>query len=591
MPNLLLTLSVETQTFSVACRREDLYGHPWLRFLGTGMYRMHCFCFALLIGCDALLPEPKSLPDESVESVAKEGASPGDCTDGADNDADGLFDCNDPDCSGSPDCTENFSAGDCTDGADNDADGLYDCADPDCDDVEECGGSDDAEEDSGDMDDDDPPLDFEGDEPGECEDELDNDGDGDTDCADSDCEGAPVCQTESECSDGLDNDGDSLQDCHDPDCAEEADCLVDDDGDGFYSHNDCDDGDASIFPWAEEIEGDGIDQDCDGADLVGETLVELACGDGIDNDGDGVEDCSDSDCDLETSCIESDCANGMDDDANGLVDCDDPDCGWDSACLFDEDGDGYYSIEDCDDEDASVNPAAEDIEGDGIDQDCSGSDWVFVADPSAEQAYEAMDVDPADVLEAGLEGEVSTQVALSEYGVIQSVSGGDMLLLYTGTYGVDPQPGIDLGTYGPTNDMSSVSLELQVPAGMTAAHLSLYFLTAEYPEFVGTTYGDRVEVNVAGVAYSGNAVGDFLSTNGATFLADESGFAGTGYDNAMGGGTGWMDLVFPVTPEGVVSVEISIEDISDGIYDSSVLIDGFSWSPTECMVPEISSAE
>ena len=33
-----------------------------------------------------------------------EGDDAGECTDGADNDQDGLFDCNDPNCSGSPDC-------------------------------------------------------------------------------------------------------------------------------------------------------------------------------------------------------------------------------------------------------------------------------------------------------------------------------------------------------------------------------------------------------------------------------------------------------------------------------------------------------
>ena len=35
-----------------------------------------------------------------------EGTQPGDCTDGADNDADGKFDCKDDGCSGAPDCEE-----------------------------------------------------------------------------------------------------------------------------------------------------------------------------------------------------------------------------------------------------------------------------------------------------------------------------------------------------------------------------------------------------------------------------------------------------------------------------------------------------
>lgn len=36
----------------------------------------------------------------------REGDDPGECSDGADNDADSFFDCNDPDCEGSPDCQD-----------------------------------------------------------------------------------------------------------------------------------------------------------------------------------------------------------------------------------------------------------------------------------------------------------------------------------------------------------------------------------------------------------------------------------------------------------------------------------------------------
>lgn len=56
------------------------------------------------------------------------GATEGDCSDGADGDADGLLDCEDDDCAGESACVET----ECLDGADNDSDGYFDCADADC---------------------------------------------------------------------------------------------------------------------------------------------------------------------------------------------------------------------------------------------------------------------------------------------------------------------------------------------------------------------------------------------------------------------------------------------------------------------------
>lgn len=48
-----------------------------------------------------------------------EGDTPGECTDGADNDADGYFDCEDNDCWGSPDCEESDTVTDGTDDTDD----------------------------------------------------------------------------------------------------------------------------------------------------------------------------------------------------------------------------------------------------------------------------------------------------------------------------------------------------------------------------------------------------------------------------------------------------------------------------------------
>ena len=60
-----------------------------------------------------------------------EGKNPGECGDAADNDGDGQYDCDDPDCANTLDCGGTGES-DCGDGLDNDGNGLSDCDDPSC---------------------------------------------------------------------------------------------------------------------------------------------------------------------------------------------------------------------------------------------------------------------------------------------------------------------------------------------------------------------------------------------------------------------------------------------------------------------------
>ena len=113
--------------------------------------------------------------------------------------------------------------------------------------------------------------------------------------------------------------------------------AADADGDGYtICTGDCDDGDADVHPGAVEV-CNGVDDDCDGVLPWTEQ----------DGDGDGDPSCSD---------------------------CDDGDASLESLDL---DGDGYSTCDgDCADGDASFSPGALDLVGDGVDNNCDGTDGV-----------------------------------------------------------------------------------------------------------------------------------------------------------------------------------------------------------------------
>lgn len=143
----------------------------------------------------------------------------------------------------------------------------------------------------------------------------------------------------------------------------------DTDGDGTVDAEDCAPSDATIYPGNLDEPGDTIDSNCDGMD-------------GMDLDGDGYVEQCDPD---ELSCEAEDCddrdpavhpgaqeiiGDGLDNDCDGFVDQFPGDDDDDTAPL-DSDSDGFTTDVDCDDSDASVHPGADDP-CDEIDADCDG---------------------------------------------------------------------------------------------------------------------------------------------------------------------------------------------------------------------------
>ncbi len=277
-----------------------------------------------------------------------------DCSDGVDNDSDGLVDGNDPDChvcgDGDIDPGEACDDGNVVNGDGCDESCAAEVTDTDGDGVDDdedlCPGFDDNLD-----------ADADGDPDGcdDCPNDAANDADGDGVCGnvdicpgfddtlDADGDGTPngcdVCPNDA----ANDADGDGV--CGDVDTCPGHDDSLDADGDGLA--NGCD---ACPNDAANDADGDGVCGDvdaCPGYD------------DDLDADGDGLADGCDA------------CPNDADNDADGDGVCGDVDScpGYDDS--FDADADG--TPDDCD---VCPNDADDDLDGDGVCGDvdeCAGT--------------------------------------------------------------------------------------------------------------------------------------------------------------------------------------------------------------------------
>ncbi len=188
-------------------------------------------------------------------------------------------------------------------------------------------------------------------------------------------------ETETACGDGVDEDKDGKTDCADPDCADAVACVDDADGDRYTElDGDCDDDDYEINPGAAEY-CDGIDNDCDGLIDDQDPGAQHQPVWYLDDDGDGwgLEDQTEEACDPPSNYadISGDCDDDDPSTFPGAAQDEDPE-----ACMRDADDDGWGDAypevggvaagTDCDDEEATTNPAQTETWYDGVDADCDG---------------------------------------------------------------------------------------------------------------------------------------------------------------------------------------------------------------------------
>ncbi|MEC8423939.1 MAG: MopE-related protein, partial [Myxococcota bacterium] len=234
---------------------------------------------------------------------------------------------------------------------------------------------------------------------------------------------------------GIDDDCDGMVDAVDDGLVDGIAAFADDDGDGFGDPDspvrtcalgdgavedatDCDDGAPTTNPAAPEQCGTIVDDDCDGDDNDAGAagcidLYEDVDGDGFGGDG--------------TACL----------------------------CRPDADYPAYFS-RDCDDTDASVNPDAAEVCGNGLDDDCDGT-------PGVCPLMGTLSLDDAgDATVAGLEEDAETGTRVLAPGDVDGDGRDDVAVLapggagavgvvrggWTGSLPLDDGDGLLLGTNG-----------------------------------------------------------------------------------------------------------------------------------------------
>ncbi len=149
------------------------------------------------------------------------------------------------------------------------------------------------------------------------------------------------------------------------------------------------------------------------------------------------------------------------------------------------------------------------------------------------------------------------------------------------------------------HDGVATRLSIRVPTNAKAFAYDFRFLSVEYGGRFCSPYNDfflaLLGTSAPGLPADKNiafdVIGNLLSSNAAFYQACVPQgcstcplgtvlLAGTGFDvGALGGGTEWLTSVAPVVPGETMQLELMVFDVSDGIGDTAVLLDHFTWAP------------
>jgi hypothetical protein len=147
-------------------------------------------------------------------------------------------------------------------------------------------------------------------------------------------------------------------------------------------------------------------------------------------------------------------------------------------------------------------------------------------------------------------------------------------------------------------DSVNLRLQIRTPTNANSFSYDFRFFSSEYQTWQCTAYNDffvtQLLTGAAGIPADKNISFDTknnpVSVNNGFFeVCPVKGcntcpggtgeLAGTGMEiNNTGGGTVWLTTKSPIVPGEVMTLDLTVFDVSDNVLDSLVLVDNFQWS-------------
>jgi len=217
-----------------------------------------------------------------------------------------------------------------------------------------------------------------------------------------------------------------------------------------------------------------------------------------------------------------------------------------------------------------------------------------------DEVLDAMEIDSSYIVPGSIatpDSQVTMFDVVSSLGAIVPNDPADMGMLFTGDVRRLPNNPADYdypaaGFSPEDGDHATLEVELLVPAFANSFTFDFYFLSREFPWFVGSIFNDHFEVWLTSQAFTGqicfDSAGNIVTVNNGFFVVDSTippyPLTGTGFD--QNGATGWVTTQAPVVPGETITLSFEIFDLGDGILDSGVLLDRFRWSIEDPDDPE-----